>query len=295
MKRQSLIAGVLASLLILPPVLAEETKKPPQPTVSEESVSSRLENLQRLVRTSSGARRVAASDNSKAQGYQKQADQKLVEAEKLLRQGDYAAANRQLGEATALMFGAIREVGADKEIGQKKRKDFEARASSVDVLLKALKRIAAEKGAGSESSKTIAGVEQGLKQAQQLASEGELDAARKQLDDVYYQSKVAIEGLRRGDTLVRSLNFATKKEEYTYELDRNDTHKMLVSVLLEEKMKTASTRKMVDGFLAKAAEFRVQAEQKAAGGDYKRAVELLESSTKELVRAIRGAGVYIPG
>ncbi|WP_275097263.1 hypothetical protein [Sedimenticola hydrogenitrophicus] len=295
MKRQSLIAGVLAALLILPLVWAEETKKPPQPTVSEESVSSRLENLQRLVRTSSGARRVAASDNSKAQGYQKQADQKLIEAEKLLRKGDYAAANRQLGEATALMFGAIREVGADKEIDQKKRKDFDAKAASVDVLLKALKRIAAEKGAGSESSQTIASVEQGLQQAQQLASEGKLDAARQQLDDVYYQSKVAIEGLRRGDTLVRSLNFATKKDEYTYELDRNDTHKMLVSVLLEEKMKTANTRKMVDDFLAKAAEFRAQAERKAAGGDYKQAVELLESSTKELVRAIRGAGVYIPG
>jgi len=102
--------------------------------------------------------------------------------------------------------------------------------------------------------------------------------------------------MRRGDTLVRSLNFATKREEYDYEIDRNDTHRMLVNVLLEERRASnPALDRSVRNFLDEAARLRGEAEQQAQKGGFDAAIKTLEDSTRELVRAIRGAGVYIPG
>jgi HEPN domain-containing protein len=51
----------------------------------------------------------------------------------------------------------------------------------------------------------------------------------------------------------------------------------------------------VQQFMAKAKRLREQAEQQAEKGAYEEAIHTLEQSTKEIVRAIRSAGIYIPG
>jgi hypothetical protein len=51
---------------------------------------------------------------------------------------------------------------------------------------------------------------------------------------------------------------------------------------------------MVKVYLDRAAKLRDQADDLAGKKDFEAAIKLLESSTRELVRAIRGAGVYIP-
>ena len=101
--------------------------------------------------------------------------------------------------------------------------------------------------------------------------------------------------MRDGKTLVRSLNFASKEEEYHYELDRNDTHKMLVKVLLKDKMKDPKTAARVKENIDKADALRIEAEQLAISKNFTEAVQTLENSTKQIVRAIRAAGIYIPG
>jgi DNA-directed RNA polymerase subunit L len=100
--------------------------------------------------------------------------------------------------------------------------------------------------------------------------------------------------LRGGDTIVRTLNFASKAEEYLYEIDRNDAHRMLVQMLLKDK-RGGATDTMVDHAVAEAARLRAQAEDEAGRRNHEAAVRTLEESTRELVKAIRGAGVYIPG
>ena len=69
-----------------------------------------------------------------------------------------------------------------------------------------------------------------------------------------------------------------------------------MSVLLKEKADgSSSINNMVNKFMDKAASLRQQAETQASKGDYDAAIQTLEHSTKEIVRAIRGAGIYIPG
>ena len=93
--------------------------------------------------------------------------------------------------------------------------------------------------------------------------------------------------------MVRSLSFANKAEEYQYELDRNDTHQLLLKVLIEQQGKTLP--QFAEKFIAASTELRQSAESAAAKGDHAEGVRLLEESTNNLAKAIRSAGVFIPG
>ena len=274
-------------------VTADEGKKPPEPTLSKSSVQSRLDNVRRLVFTSSGAQRVKDSGKPAALEARQQAVAAFEAAEGSWKSGDLKGANKKLDEATGHMFEAIRVAGAGEAMRQKREDDYVARDESVDVLVDALQRIADEKHANGKVAAALRKVKQHHAEAERLHAAGEVVAARKEMDSAYETAKVAIESLRGGDTLVRDLNFASKEEEYRYEIDRNDTHQMLIKVLLEEK--GSSAKKMADTYVQKAAKLRKRAEGEAARGDHAAAVKTLEEATGELVRAIRSAGVYIPG
>jgi len=218
------------------------------------------------------------------------------EAEGAYAAGDYAKASSLLDQAAKRMFEAVRMASPEQVTGAKSKRDFDNRMESVKALLAAQKRIVAEKRLGAKGAEVTNKIEAQIKEAAALADSGKLDQGRALLEQVYLTTKTSIEGMREGDTLVRSLNFANKEEEYHYELDRNDTHKMLVKVLLDEKRaNNPSLETMVQKYVDQAAVLRTNAEAVANKKDFDTAVKLLEDSTKELVRAIRGAGVYIPG
>ena len=277
--------------LVLTPLTVFAEKTPPSSGITLEAVTSRVDNLTRLVTVSKGAQRVKSSGNENALSSQQRALDLIEIAKSQIDSQRYQEANKTLNGVTKEMFAAIRLVG-NPDKGKKKSADFERRASSVKELLAALGRITDEKHTSSDELKRI---QNEVERARKVQAKGDIDTARKILDNAYVDSKKAIEGLRGGDTLVRSLNFASKEEEYHYELDRNDTHKMLVKVLLKEKMEKESLKKMVNRFVAKAEKLRGDAAKKANTGDHDSGVKLLEKSTKELVRAIRMGGVYIPG
>ncbi len=66
---------------------------------------------------------------------------------------------------------------------------------------------------------------------------------------------------------------------------------MLVKVQLDGKPRSAGQQTLMDNAL----QLRKAADARAAGADHAAAVKLLEDSTRELIRAIRSAGVFIPG
>lgn len=287
----SLVTAIAAGSVM--PVHAES--KTPAFSNDSAAVMSRLGNVERLVSSSSGAQRVKSSQNAEAKAQQQKAEKHLRKAEKAYQNGNMSLAQDQLQRATEAMFLAIRGVGTGKAGVNKRNRDFDARYESVDALLKAIERVAQEKGGKQGVERRAENLRHQAKAAKQLAEAGKVEQAKTGLDEVYEETKTELEKLREGETLVRTLEFASDEEEYRYELDRNDTHKMLVKVLLEDRVKKPGTRKMVDGFVAKSDALRIQAESEAGSGAYDRAVESLEKATKELQRAIRSAGVYIPG
>lgn len=256
----------------------------------------RLASVATLIEKSSAARQIEASANPEALALRGKARELQQQADDAYKTGNYANASRMLDQAAKMMFDSVRLASPEQVTGEKKQRDFDNRMESVKALLAAQKRISAEKRQGAKGTETSNTIEAQMRDAIALAAAGKLDQGRALLDQVYLTTKLAIEGLRNGDTLVRSLHFSSKEEEYHYEVDRNDTHTMLIKVLLDEKRASnAGLESMVQKYLEQAAVLRGQAEGMAAKKDFESGIRLLEDSTKELVRAIRSAGVYIPG
>jgi len=258
---------------------------------------SRLESVEKLLETSSAAQQIKGSDNQAAKDKHEQAIELFEKAKLAQSKGDEQQAADLLKQATTAMFEATRMIKKDESFMAKDVRDFDARKESVEALCTAYENIAKEKGIDSATENELhAFVFKRIDQAEALKQEDRVKEGRKMLDEAYVAAQVAIEHLRGGETLVRSLNFASIEEEYHYEVDRNDTHRMLVDVLLKEKMKTnGGIETMVNKFMGRAEELRARADEQASDGQYENAVITLEQSTKEIVRAIRSAGIYIPG
>ena len=270
--------------------------RPARPPEDKDKLERRLSSVATLIEQSSAAKQIEVSANPEALALRGKASDLRKKAEETYKSGDLAAASLLLDQAAKLFFDGVRLASPEQVTGEKKQRDFDARMESVKALLAAQKRISTEKQLGAKGTEASNRIEAKIREAMSLAAAGKLDQGRALLDQVYATTRAEIESMREGDTLVRSLNFASKEEEYTYEVDRNDTHKMLIKVLLDEKRASnANLESMIQKYLEKAATLRVEAEGMAAKKDFDAGVRLLEDSTKELVRAIRGAGVYIPG
>ncbi len=267
-----------------------------RPSEDKEQLERRLASVATLIEKSSAAKQIESSAIPEAIALRGKARELRQQAENAYKAGNYVDASRMLDQAAKLMFEGVHLASPEQVTGGKDQRDFDSRMESVKALLAALKRIHTEKSQSAKGAESENSMEAQRREAATLAAAGKLDQGRVLLDKVYVAAKKEIEGLREGDTLVRSLNFANKEEEYHYEIDRNDTHKMLVKVLLDEKRASnASLDGVVQKSLERAAVLRVSAEDMAAKKDFVSGIRLLEDSTKELVRAIRSAGVYIPG
>lgn len=282
------VATVLA-LLFVGGAMVCAAEAPPQPH------GGRLQFVRALIEESSAARRIDSSSNTAAKARREQARELHRKAVAAHEAGNHSGVDAQLDQASKLMFEAVHILERDGGAATKKERDFDNRLSSVEALSGAFERICDEKKCEKATRGEVRrGVDERVARAKDLKRSGGIDAARVALDEAYVALKVAIEHQRGGDTLVRSLKFANKEEEYRYELDRNDTHKMLIRLLMEGRTESDG----MDDFgkrLDQAAVLRARAEKEAAEKRFEAAIEALEGSTREYQRALRGAGIYIPG
>lgn len=304
MKKDIIKAGLLAVALAgSQGVLAEAAAPESAATrlsaakVEKSQLVFNMESVGKLLESSSAARQIESSNAPEALNKREKARELYKAAKTSLNNGDLDKANAQLTEVRAAFFDAVRLAAPEEVTAKKLEADYKARLDSVNALLGAYRRVANEKGSAAKTvSETVAQIDKSVAEAARLAQGGKFKEGRAELDRAYLVAKAGISSLRSGDTLVRSLNFASKEEEYHYEIDRNDTHQMLIKVLVEEKRaNNPMLDQQVQGFVAKAKELRIAAEAAAAKRDHAQAVKLLEDSTVELVRAIRNAGIYIPG
>lgn len=281
--------GLLALAILCAAALTTQAAGP--------AAADRVQSVEKLVSTSSAADRIMTSGNAPAIDLRARAQEHLTAARRAIAAGNDAEAGRLLNLATTTMFDAVRLLDQDQSLVDKHQRDFDARLESVTALCEAYDRISQEKGLGPASKSELYPIVHGkLDKAKALRSAGRVDEGRKLLDEAYVAAKVGIEHLRGGDTLVRSLDFKSSEEEYHYEIDRNDTHRMLVKILVREKLGADSgLAARVGKFMESADGLRARAESEAGRGDFERAIRTLEDSTREIVKAIRGAGIYIPG
>lgn len=266
--------------------------KAPSVELSKEGADPRINFVSNLIYRSHGAEQVKSSNNPEAIALQKEAVS-LYEQAKV--SADPAASKGLLDKAIEKMFQAVKLSVPSDVRHEKQRADYLKRKESVEALLSAQNRVAEEKKLGNDNQKLQVQVAELMSRADALFDDKQYAQAQGILNGAYEMVKTSVEHMRGGDTLVRSLEFATKAEEYDYEVDRNDTHLMLINVLLAEKMKDESKSAKINSYIDSANSLRENADKSAKSGDYEKAIELIEKSTKELVKAIRRGGVYIPG
>ena len=279
--------GLLIALaLCASPVLAQDRP----------GLERRVQSVATLIESSSAANQIESSGVTAARQRREKARSLHREAQAALGAGDFVACAKLLDQATREMMEGARLARPDQVNGEKDKRDFESRLESARALLGAQQRITQEKNAGAEAQQATRRIEADMEQARQLAAQGKYPEARVLLDKAYLMARVSIESLRRGDTLVRSLNFASKHEEFDYEVDRNDTHRMLINVLLaDRKDASGAMPPAMRPFIEKAEALRTEADAAGRAGDHAAGIKSLEESTRELVRAIRAGGIYIPG
>lgn len=258
----------------------------------EDELAGRIEMVRTLLFESSAARRVDESDSDEAR--QKRAEA-IALYEAALAPGDIEERKARLKQAVDLIYQASAAVPPSASSRDKSLRDFERRRESLTALLDAHERIMAEKGTDDVHTSLLENVETDISAAETLLASGDVDMARERLDRAYDVTRLAVETSREGETLKRELKFETPADEYDYELDRNETHRMLLTVLLKDKMNDQRIRDKVNAFVKTADGHRAAADDMAKSKRYEEAIKELERSTAELVKAIRGAGVYIPG
>lgn len=281
-----LLAPVVLTLgvLVLGPAAAE--------SMDEDPLAKRVAMVHTLLYDSSAAKQVISNGEEPALAKRREAI-RLYEA--AAAGGDLETRRAQLNQAVATLYEAVGLVKNGARGDEKAHRDFANRKASLDALLAAHKRIMNEKGKAQLHTLLLAEIEEDAGMAEALLAEGRVVEARAHLDKAYEVTMLSVEHSREGETLTRELKFDTPRDEYVYELDRNDTHRMLVTILLKEKLESEFTRKRVSGFLEAADEYRETALQHADAGRFEDAISAMELSTNELVKVIRGAGVYIPG
>ena len=262
---------------------------------SREQVERRWLSTGALVSQSSGARQIEASGNVDAKVQLAKARELHAQAKVMLDGGDIETANKLLHASARTLMEAVGMASAEQVNARKDKVDYDARRESTRALLDAGQRIAAEKGAGPRNAELMKRIDTTIAEADRLAAAGRLPEARRTLDQAYGAARAAVNGMRGGETLVRSLNFANKEEEFHYEIDRNDTHRMLVTLLLQDRRSAGSIDAMVERALEASSRLRKVADEQAQRREFDAGVKSLEDSTRELQRAIRAAGVYIPG
>lgn len=256
-----------------------------------DQLKQRLDSLKTLLESSSAAKQIESGRNANSLAERDRAFALWRKAEKALEAGDLVAAQKRLQEVSRVMFVATRLAPHDDISAEKAKRDYLNRRDSIEALMSAQTRISDEKGNVVGAAEIATRVKKMVAEAERLAGSGKYVDARVVADKAYLLVKTSVGSMRSGDTLVRSLNFATEEEEYRYELDRNDTYMMLVDILVVQMGRGNSN---IDKLVELSKGLREKAEKAADEGAHRAAIDLLEESTAELVRAIRGTGLYIP-
>lgn len=234
----------------------------------------------------------------------------IDKSERTLRAAEQAVAEGRMGEGRLLLDDAylgsklaIAEIARKTppvpggaapaavpgEAGQSK--GYAERKESTRSLRDALARVAQEK-ADDKGRAEVAVIDKLIGDADAQLAAGNARQGRAILDHAYLRAKVQLERLRGGETLVRTLHFDSKADEYRYELDRNDTYRMLLALLVPNGSEREARLKDV---LERAHNLRGEADAKAKGEAFDDALRLIEQSTGEYQKAIRDAGILIPG
>ncbi len=243
----------------------------------------------RLLNESSAAKDVLASNDAEVKALHAKAMAFYEQAAAADRRGETESRDQALLQAKTTLLKAAQLTRQTSGLDEQRHSLYQRRAQSAEALLGAHKRIREElkSGAGAEAleNKAIADIAA----ANARYEKGDVTTATQRIDQALTALKGSLIKLRNGSTLVRTLQFDNAKEEYEYELERNQSHTLLSNIFLQQEPLLKQARQRFDKDMETAKTLRQQAAALATKGEYGEAIEILQESSRHIVHAIRVA------
>lgn len=216
-------------------------------------------------------------------------------AVKKLSAGELSASVKARDESLRLLMLASRLAHqASGFVEKKAKKSYEKKLKNIQGLLAAHKRITDDNSEFDTEQKLQKEVSLLIADAEKNEAEQKTKEAIASLDKAYLIIANSIKSQRTGQTLIRSLDFATEEEAYEYELGRYENYQRLVDMMIDER-RAFKRDERTRPFFDEANSYQAKAESLVKEGKYKEASKLIEKASKTLVNLLRDSGVHIPG
>jgi len=263
--------------------------------LTAEGVKNSLTMNENLLMNSSLVRNVKEVNLPQVSGTLEKALSLHETAKEKLLNSDLEGAVKARDESLRLLMLASRLANKSNGMAEENaKKTYEKKLKSVQSLLDAHKRITESNSDSSTEKKLKLTVSPLLLESEEQAGQQHFKEALSSLTKAYFLIANSIKKQRSGQTLVRSLDFATAQEAYEYELGRYENYQMLVNMMIDER-KAFKRDARTKPFFDEVARYQKQAYDLAKQGEYTEAADIIEKASKSLVSLLRDSGVHIPG
>ncbi len=278
---------------------ASDAVKEPEvdPQTLAKSVRSKIAFAKLSVRSSSGAKRIKTSDNAEAKTMIGDADRMIVNAETALQAGDAAGAQTLVDEAIRTSSAAFQMVPDKKEIKKRAKADYQTLMRRVESSLASYQSYDISKSKNDAAGVRIDAdtLRRDMLAAQRLAEKGDYPAANQLLRAAQKNLDTAVAKLLHAQTLTFTRSFATPKDEYQYERNRNQEYGRLLATVIEKLNPSQAKMKLINVLSKQGDDLLEKADRSATQGDFKRAIETVQNSTTRYQNGIKMAGVRLFG
>ncbi|MBF0283565.1 MAG: hypothetical protein HQL51_03805 [Magnetococcales bacterium] len=252
--------------------------------------------LDRILKDSDTARR--SEDKKEAHALLEKAQGLRDQAQVARKAGQEAETRKLLDEALQLAMQASRKtVDPSSQVWREKARYEDLTtgiASFSDAYRRNLERVkSAQPAAAPANPLDLEAVAAELAQGKQLAQAGQFVEANKRLAPVHDALVAGLKGMLHDKTVVVKLEFASPKEEYDYEVNRNNGYQALLRMTLDQGGVKPEAKETVQKMVMASEQSRGDAERQAAAGDHAVALKTMEQANAQMVKALQMAGVQI--
>ena len=248
----------------------------------------KLDYAEGVIMRSKSAQRIENSGDEEAIGKLKLARDKYQQARKAQQDGDFEQSEKLANEAIRLVTAASIKVPAKVDDNTAKQQRYKELLSQVDTYRNWKQHDnTIDPDIQLQMDKAVEEIEK----AGKLAANNDYDKANEFLSmalDIIIRAK---NSSLKERTFSYDLNFETPLDEYQYELSRNDDYLRLVPIAITQKQPSAGVKTLMNRYLEKAKVKRHDAEAQFQDKQYEQAVVSLQDSSKELISALKIAGV----
>jgi len=163
--------------------------------------------------------------------------------------------------------------------------------SRVQGYRDSLDRIAREKDVSLSGRVSRGQINEAMATAERFEQQGQPEKAVQVLQSLQSALESELVLARSGETLVSSVEFASPKEAFEYEIKINRSNEQLLELLSSSNAMSDGKRQLIDNYLQESRDASKKAMRLRDSGDIEAALQALEFATAAQIRALRLFGV----